>query len=93
MNQLEEDINQFADVHDSSQFLRFSNLVMNITATVASFGNENEANHKQVLRKLMNTLPDYLKVQWAIHAEHHQSGYVKCIPGLGQSTKLYCVND
>jgi CCR4-NOT transcriptional regulation complex NOT5 subunit len=62
MTQLEEDINQFLDVHDSSQFLRFSNLVENITATVSSLGDENEANHKQVLRKLMNKLPDYLKM-------------------------------
>jgi CCR4-NOT transcriptional regulation complex NOT5 subunit len=36
MNQLEEDINQYPDVHDSSQFLRFSNIVENITATVTS---------------------------------------------------------
>jgi hypothetical protein len=69
---LKEDINQFSGVHDSSQFLRFSNLVEIITATVASFGDENEANHKQVLRKLMNKLPD-LKMHWAIHAEQHQS--------------------
>jgi hypothetical protein len=58
MNQLEEDINQFPE---------------NITATVASFGDENEANHKQVLRKLMNKLPDYFKMHWAIHVEQHQS--------------------
>jgi hypothetical protein len=63
MNQLEEDINQFPDAQDSSQFLRFSNLVENITVT--SFGDENEANQarsKQVLRKLMNKLPDCLKM-------------------------------
>jgi hypothetical protein len=48
-------------------------LVENITATVTSFGDENEANHKQVLRKLMKKLPDYLKMHWAIHAEQHQS--------------------
>jgi hypothetical protein len=36
MNQVEEDINQFPDVHDSCQFLRFSNIVENITATVTS---------------------------------------------------------
>jgi hypothetical protein len=36
MNQLQEDINLFPDVHDSSQLLRFSNLVANITATVSS---------------------------------------------------------
>jgi CCR4-NOT transcriptional regulation complex NOT5 subunit len=61
MNQLQKDINLFPDVHDSSQFLRFSDLVENITATFSSFGDNNEANHKQVLRKLMNKLPDYLK--------------------------------
>jgi hypothetical protein len=54
MNQLEEDINQFPAKHDFSQFLRFSNLVENITATGSSFGDENKTNHKQVLRKLMN---------------------------------------
>jgi hypothetical protein len=62
MNQLQEDIHLFPDVHDSSQILRLSNLVENIFATVSSFGDENEANHKQVLRKLMNKLPDYLKM-------------------------------
>jgi uncharacterized protein YjgD (DUF1641 family) len=62
MNQLQEDMHLFPDVHDSSQFLRLSNLVENIFATVSSFGDENEANHKQVLRKLMNKLPDYLKM-------------------------------
>jgi O-acetylhomoserine/O-acetylserine sulfhydrylase-like pyridoxal-dependent enzyme len=61
MNQLQKDIN-FPDVHDFSQFLRFSNLVENITATVITFGDENEANHKQILRKLMNKLPDFLKM-------------------------------
>jgi hypothetical protein len=30
MNQLEESINQFPDVHDSSQYLRFWNIVENI---------------------------------------------------------------
>jgi hypothetical protein len=67
MNQLQEDINPFPDEHDSSQFLRFLNLVENITATVGSIGDEDEANHKQVLRKLMNKLPDYLKMHWVIH--------------------------
>jgi hypothetical protein len=47
MNQLQEDINLFPDEHDSSQFLRFSNLVENITATVSSFGDEIEVIHKQ----------------------------------------------
>jgi hypothetical protein len=41
--------------------------------TVSSFDDENEANHKQVLRKLMNKLPDCLKMHWVIHAEKHQS--------------------
>jgi hypothetical protein len=36
VNQFEEDINQFPDVDDSSQFLRFSNSVENITDTVTS---------------------------------------------------------
>jgi hypothetical protein len=45
MNQLQEDINLVPDVHDSSQFLRFSNLVENITATVSSFGDEIEVIH------------------------------------------------
>jgi hypothetical protein len=70
MNQLQEDINIFPDVHDSSQFHRFLNLVENIT--VGSFGDENEANHKQVLRKLMNKLPDFFKIHWVIHSEQHQ---------------------
>jgi hypothetical protein len=49
-------------------------LVENITATVTSFGDKNEANHKQVLRKLIKKkLPDYLKMHYAIHAEQHQS--------------------
>jgi hypothetical protein len=57
MNQLQEDINLFPDEHDSSQLLRFSNMVEN---TVITFGDENEANHKQILRKLMNKLADFL---------------------------------
>jgi hypothetical protein len=48
-------------------------LVENITATVASFGDENEANHKQVLCILKNKLPDYLKMLWVIHDEQRQS--------------------
>jgi hypothetical protein len=72
MNQLEKDNNQFPDVHDFSQFLKFSNLIENITACFSSFSDENETNHKQVLRKLMNNQSDYLKMHWVIHAEQHQ---------------------
>jgi hypothetical protein len=44
--------------------LVFFNLFENITATVSSFGHENETNHKQILHKLMNKLPDYLTIHW-----------------------------
>jgi hypothetical protein len=56
-----------------SFFFDFRTWCEYVTANVSSFGDENETNHNQVLRKLMNKLTDYLKMHWAVHAEQHQS--------------------
>jgi hypothetical protein len=83
MNQLQKDINLFLDVHDSTA-----------TATVGSFEDENEANYKQVIRKLLSKLSDYLKMHWIIHAEQHQSQKLTLNVLLDWvNRKNYCVKD